>query len=401
MMCARFISKIGFVSKISAAILFLTLTGSFAQSTAGSIRGQVISVTGDPVRKADVTLRFVGKRPGPGNVMLSPSDAAGKFVFNNLDPGNYIVSGQKNGFVSQNRRRPAVQAVSVAFGQEVDGIIIKLAPQAVVTGKIIDEDGEPVFGAGVSVLEERYFRGRQALESRATCLTNDLGEYRIPSLPPGHYRVAVRPREEPYPPPLRPRASGQETDQSYVPVYYPGVFQQTEATALDLKLGEEAHGIDVQLRKTATVHLRGRVLDDTGNPLPSASLMVLSGDHAATAESTLAVTGTIADVQVLLAKGAVTIEGTVADSDGKPVSESSIAVLPPPEKRADRGLFRSTESDQSGRFTLRNLRPGEYTLVALGVDEDASNVQNPEYLKRIEKKGTTLKLTENLSGMFS
>lgn len=226
-MCGRFISKIGFVSKFSAAILFLTLTGSFAQSTAGSIRGQVISVTGDPVRKADVTLRFVGKRPGPGNVMLSPSDAAGEFVFNNLDPGNYIVSGQKNGFVSQDRHRPAFQAVSV--------------------------------------------------------------------------------------------------------------------------------------------------------------------------ESTLAVTGTIADVQVLLAKGAVTIQGTVADSDGKPVSECSIAVLPPSEKRADRGLFRSTESDQSGRFTLRNLRPGEYTLVALGVDEDASNVQNPEYLKRVEKKGTTLKLTENLS----
>jgi hypothetical protein len=52
-------------------------------------------------------------------------------------------------------------------------------------------------------------------------------------------------------------------------------------------------------------------------------------------------------------------------------------------------------ADQNGRFVFRNLSPGEYTVLAFGANGDPSVVQNPEYLKQIESKGTAVKLGEN------
>jgi hypothetical protein len=112
-------------------------------------------------------------------------------------------------------------------------------------------------------------------------------------------------------------------------------------------------------------------------------------------ESGLAVTGNVGGVEVILAKGAATAEGTVVDADGKPVAQGAVALVPPEGKREQWRLFKNTLTDQNGHFTLRNLAPGDYTLFAFGPGEDASSVQNPEYLKQIDSKGAAIKLREN------
>jgi protocatechuate 3,4-dioxygenase beta subunit len=529
---ARRIPKFGFVSQFGAILFFQALT--FAQQPA-SIRGQVNSITGDPIRKAEVTLRIVESRPGPGSVRVSTSDPSGIFIFNDVPPGKYIISAQRNGFVSQNRGRPAIQSISVTAGQDVSGISIKLTPHSVVTGKVLDEDGEPMFGAAVNIMEERYVRGRRTLTARGSGTVNDLGEYRIAGLQPGRYFVAVQPRGDYGPAPFRVRAPGQEVDRNYVTVYYPGVFEQSQATPIDLDAGQEARGIDIQVRKATTVHVRGRVLDDAGNPVLGTAVTVLSGDNPGAGsagrnmgmvrndgsfdvpgippgthtlmanrmardrgrssailtvevgshdldgvtlrmsppaqisgvikaadnpnlgnvrvtldpmdntafdmqssrtigegntftvpgispgnyrvdvfgapdgyyvksvqvggqnylESGLAISSNLSGVEITLSKGATTVEGTVIDSDGKPVAQGIVALIPPVAKRDQWRLFKTALADQGGRFNLRNLPPGEYTLLAFAAGEDASAVQNPEYLKRVESKGAVVKLGEN------
>jgi protocatechuate 3,4-dioxygenase beta subunit len=538
MMLSRHIIKIGFVSQIGAIVFFHAVMS--AQEPSGSVRGQVTSNSGDPIRKAEVTLRSADRRPGPGNVIVATSDGAGTFTFSNVQPGKYVISARRNGFVSQIKPRtagspPSVQAITVSPGEELTGLSIKLTPHSIVTGKVLDEDGEPMFGAAVNMMEERYFRGRRTLNGRGSGTVNDLGEYRIAGLQPGRYFIAVQPRGDYGPAPLHVRPPGEEVDRNYVTVYYPGVFEQSQATPLDLEPGQEARGIDIQVRKAATVHVRGRVLDDAGNPLSGIAVTVVSGENPVAGfvgrnmgvvrddgafdvsgippgthtlianrmsrehgrasatlrvevglhdldgvilrmsppaqisgiiraaenpnldavrvtldpmdnssfdmqssrtlgagntftvpgippgnyrvdvfgapdgyyvksvqvggqdylESGLAISGSIMGVDVVLSKGAATVEGAVVDSEGKAIGQSVIALVPPPAKREQWRLFKTSLSDQSGRFIFRNLPPGEYTLWAFGTDGDASAVQNPEYLKQIESRGTVIKLGEN------
>ena len=55
--------------------------------------------------------------------------------------------------------------------------------------------------------------------------------------------------------------------------------------------------------------------------------------------------------------------------------------------------FRKAVADQSGRFTLRGLPPGDYTLFAWeSVDGEA--YYNPEFLKSCEGQGKALSLSE-------
>ena len=151
------------------------------------------------------------KPPRTGNVRISTADTSGIFIFNDVPPGKYIISAQRNGFVSQNRGRPAIQSISVTAGQDVSGISIKLTPHSIVTGKVLDEDGEPMFGAAVNIMEERYFRGRRTLSARGSGTVNDLGEYRIAGLQPGRYFVAVQPRGDYGPAPFRVRPPGRRS----------------------------------------------------------------------------------------------------------------------------------------------------------------------------------------------
>ena len=103
----------------------------------------------------------------------------------------------------------------------------------------------------------------------------------------------------------------------------------------------------------------------------------------------------MAGLELSLAKGAVNVEGSVTDADGKGAGQSLIALVPPPDKRDQWRLFKTSMADQNGRFCFWNLSPGEYTLLAFGSGGDPSVVQNPEYLKQIESKGTVVKPGEN------
>lgn len=517
---------------------FLAAVALFAQQRPGSVRGQVISVSGDPLRKAEVTLRAT-RTTRDTRMLAATTDNSGNFAFDNVDPGSYIISAQKNGFVRQETVRrsgasPSSQGVTVAAGQDVSAVSIKLIPHSVLTGKVTDEDGDPMYGAVVNVMEEQYQRGRRTLTFRSNGSVNDLGEYRIPGLPPGRYFIAVETRSARGPNGARVRRVGEEVERSFVRMYYPGVIEQSQATPVTFEPGQEVRGIDFQMRKAATFHIRGRVLDDAGNPVANIGVMVMNegssapgfgrnngavrqdgsfdigevspGNHILMAqrmsrdralsaglvnvqvgtrdvegvvlrlsgagqvhgviqaadnpdvksvrvtldpmqtmpfdvyssrnigdgntftipnvlpgsyridvvgapdgyyvksvqvggqdflESGLMISGAVSGLEVHLAKGATTVEGTLADADGKAVGQGVIALVPPQAKRDQWRLFKTAMADQNGQFTFRNVPPGEYTLLAYGPAGDASIVQNPEYLKQVEAKGKVISLSEN------
>jgi protocatechuate 3,4-dioxygenase beta subunit len=87
------------------------------------------------------------------------------------------------------------------------------------------------------------------------------------------------------------------------------------------------------------------------------------------------------------------VEGVATDSKGEPVANAVVVAVPEMRLRARVERYRKTVSDQSGRFTLRGVEPGEYTLFSWeSVDGEA--YFNPEFLKNYEGQGSGLKVGE-------
>lgn len=93
---------------------------------------------------------------------------------------------------------------------------------------------------------------------------------------------------------------------------------------------------------------------------------------------------------VVSANGGV-LDGVVVDSKGEPVSNTTVVAVPELKMRARVDRFHKTLSDQTGHFSLRGLRPGEYTLFAWeSVDGEA--YLNPDFLKSFEGQGIALRV---------
>jgi hypothetical protein len=95
---------------------------------------------------------------------------------------------------------------------------------------------------------------------------------------------------------------------------------------------------------------------------------------------------------VASASGGV-VDGVVTDRKGEPVANAVIVAVPEARLRWRTDRYRKTVSDQSGRFTLPGIAPGEYTIFAWdSVDGEA--YYNPEFLKSYEGQGNALHVAE-------
>src|SRR5262249_368718 len=141
-----------------------------------AIEGQVFSVaTGEPVKRATVILRRADLPPGSTGMPTSyttATDAGGSFAMKDIDPGKYRLSVNRAGFVngeygSRGPLRPGT-TLSLAPGQRLQGVVFRLTPHAVITGRVVDEEGEAMVNVQVQVMRYRYIQGRKQLVPMGT-----------------------------------------------------------------------------------------------------------------------------------------------------------------------------------------------------------------------------------------
>jgi uncharacterized protein (DUF2141 family) len=102
--------------------------------------------------------------------------------------------------------------------------------------------------------------------------------------------------------------------------------------------------------------------------------------------------GTVTLDLVISANGGV-VEGVAVDRKGEPVANAVVVAVPESRMRSRIDHYCKTVADQTGRFSLRGLRPGDYTLLAWeAVDGEA--YYNPDFLKLYERQGKALRVSE-------
>jgi hypothetical protein len=112
-----------------------------------SVEGQAVNaLTGDPVKRAQITMKNLGGRANTTRGAVT--DANGHFLIQDVEPGGYNLSAERNGFVrlqygAQGPDRPG-SPVLLNPGQKIRDLLFRLLSQGVIAGRVVDEDGEPV-----------------------------------------------------------------------------------------------------------------------------------------------------------------------------------------------------------------------------------------------------------------
>jgi protocatechuate 3,4-dioxygenase beta subunit len=274
----------------------------------GVVRGRVTLPSGTPVPAATVTLASVNElRPSRS----APTDDDGRFVFDKLPPGEFMLGAAKLAYVtsgSDDRDTQSGVQVRLAEGEARTNVDLVLTRPAAIAGRVLDEFGEPFDGALVTVWQIRYEAGRRHLVNIVVSVnpTDDRGRYRVINVPPGRYLVAA--------------SAGTATTAQpigdvpgYALTYFPAATTPGDAQPVDITRSTTVTDLDFALVRTPTARVSGLL------------------------------TGSNESLNAVMTLG---------------VSYRSKAIWGP--------SFSATR-DRSGRFEFRNVPPGDYVIQAEGL----------------------------------
>jgi hypothetical protein len=389
---------------------------------AGRITGRVLAAdNGRPVKRARV-FASASELPG-GRGMLT--DDTGAFDLTELPAGRYTLTVSKSGFValSYGQRRPlqAGTPLQLADGQQLKAIEFQLPRGSVISGHVLDEDGDAMPGLTVRVMRYQYLQGERRLTPAANGQTDDKGLYRVWGLMPGEYYVnAVARGGGPGGQFGRPGgfAGGRggragspggapDPEQvNYAPTYYPGVPSVNEAKAVNVGLSQEVLDISFAMQLVRVSRISGVVSNPDGTPVTSGNINLVAeaggargnqigvnfgsriqwdgsftinnvapgrymlrarGDDSEVpqfAAQPISVNGDdLPDVTVILSAGA-TISGTVSFlPGGSPAPElSQFRITAPSIDQSDFGPQSNARVDKDGRFTISGVSAGAHLI---------------------------------------
>jgi len=241
-----------------AVMLLLSSVSAVAQAanqqTATSANGfrvagtAVSKIDGHPLSRARIILRD-SRNPKEFEGVITSDD--GKFEFTGLPARKFSLTGSKKGFITSgyDQHENFWTAIVTGAGVDTEHLTLKLAPAAIITGKVLDEAGEPVRGALLELFLDSHDEGVDQIRRFRTTETNDLGVYELTPLMPGTYFLSAsgRPwyavhRQTPPSNPDAPKDAASDVDRSldvaYPTTYYADVLDTESATPIPVRGGE-------------------------------------------------------------------------------------------------------------------------------------------------------------------
>ncbi len=213
----------------------------------------VDALTGEALRK--VTVRLASG----ANEYVGATDTAGQFHFEGFRTGDYELTGERAGYlkVAFGARSPEAHGTVLHFGagDKLSDLTLKLTASSSVSGKIVDETGEPVPRAYVAAIRPTWRKGHREFSPAGQTNTNDAGEYRIGELAPGPYYLYAGVSAEP----LHTRWR-KSRNRRHFPSCIPTRLHFENAAQLNIQQSQNLTGVDFHLHTGNVFHVRGRVI---------------------------------------------------------------------------------------------------------------------------------------------
>jgi len=234
-----------------------------------TIRGRVVAAgTNAPMARVEVRAQLAESQ---ANKMVT-TDANGAYELTELPAGKFTVTAFKPNYIrvahGQTKPTGLGKPVDVADGQTLGDINFALQRSAAITGKIVDEFGEPVTDVMVVTTQLRYINGERRMMPTGgrPIQTNDLGEYRLYGLTPGQYYLSAT---------LRNLFMGGDTDDrsAYAATYFPGTANMAEAQRITVASGQTVAGVNMTLLPVHAARVSGTAFDSAGKPLAGAMVI--------------------------------------------------------------------------------------------------------------------------------
>jgi Carboxypeptidase regulatory-like domain len=270
--------KIGIIASFACC---LCASGSAAQAVdhvqpfSGPFRvtGMLVNkVDGRPLAQARATLADTAN-PQKSQSVITSQD--GKFMFPTVPAGKFSLTGFKRGYIpaAYDQHDQFSTAIVTGAGLDTENLVLKLAPDGMIFGRISDEAGDPVRHATVTLYYDDHSEGIDRIRNAQNATTDDLGEYELTSLRPGTYYLSAT--AKPWyavSPPSDAEASKSDTqsrptadrslDVAYPLTYYPDTTDSDSASPIPVRGGERLE-VDIHLNPVPALRLRFRVSGDS------------------------------------------------------------------------------------------------------------------------------------------
>jgi hypothetical protein len=238
------------------------------------MRGHIFAAdSGQPLRKALVRI-FAGEI---NENRSTTTDTDGKYEFTAVRAGRYIVTAAKGSFVSlsygQLRPFDAGKPLEILDGQTVERLDVALPRGSVVTGRILDEYGEPMPEVQIALQTYRFVQGKRRLvPAGRRASTDDMGEFRLFGMPPGQYILSATWIHNN----IGSNAAPADNT-AYAPVYFPGTNTPAQAQRLTLAVGQQLDEVVMAMRPVKATRISGSVTTSDGKPF-AGMLLVSQND---------------------------------------------------------------------------------------------------------------------------
>jgi protocatechuate 3,4-dioxygenase beta subunit len=261
------------------------------QPTAATYRiaGTVVNtIGGSPLARTLVTIRDVRNTK---DFQWTVTSENGHFEFQRVNAAKYGMTGVKKGFIPAAYEQHEQYATAIVTGADVDTehLILRLAPLAVLSGKVLDDVGEPVRQASIALYTENRRLGIDRVERASNDITDDQGFYEFTALTAGTYFLSVT--ANPWYA-LHPASSSQPNapdittsfdrslDVAYLATYYKDTTDADDALPIPIRGGDRVEA-DIHLAPVPALHVLFNAPDNGqyGFPTPSLHRPTLDGEE--------------------------------------------------------------------------------------------------------------------------
>jgi Carboxypeptidase regulatory-like domain len=295
------------------------------------VEGSVINIQNNrTIPRASVSLSRL--RGGGGKSVRA--DGNGHFIFEHVEAGSYKLIADRQGFFTDSKLREYQPVLDVADGQHLKNVPVRLMPSALVTGQLFDEYNDPVQDVEIRLLTVKMRLGQMVLSPAGKTVTDDRGQYRIPGLHPGRYYLVAENKPQ-------------------------NAMLEAIKTTIAKKLVE--HGQAGGARHGEVLRLDGPE-ESEEPPFTYAPLFYSATDDFQQAQALVLKPGDEVEADfIMFSAPVVSISGRVTNGmTGAPAGTAEVSAYWTPYMETEGTPARISTED--GRFEVRGVTPGHYTL---------------------------------------